>query len=356
MKRAERALRRHIDLAARLRRARDSFPAALQITIAAVAAYLIARFGLGHPFPVVALIVTITGLGFARDARPRRVLETVVGMLTGISFAEVMLLLVGTGVWQVAAVLVLTLSIARFFSPNAAFASAAGVQSMLVMLLPPPTGGVFTRTLDGVIGAVIAVLATALIPRDPRAATRRSRRALLSVIDESLEGLADALAQADEPAADLALSRLRRTQQLIDEWQASHDSAVAIARISPFLRRHLPELAEEARLLTGLDLTTRHLRVIARRIDFLVRDGLARPLLAGLIGDLAASIRLLPESDAHARERLMTIAPRLDPQQFLPEASVTESVVVMLARPLVVDLLVVTGMPAAEARELLPDV
>lgn len=356
MSRAERSLRRNIDFSARLRRLRDSVPAAVQITIAATAAYLIARFGLGHPFPMVALIVAITGLGFARDARPRRVMETVVGMLIGISFSEVMLLLVGSGVWQVALVLLLTLLIARFLSPTVAFASAAGVQSILVMLLPPPEGGVFTRTLDGVVGAAVALLATALIPRDPRRATRRSRRALLSVIDESLEGLVDALSHADEPAADLALTRLRRTQQLLDDWQASHDSAVAIARISPFLRRHLPELDVDARLITGVDLAVRHLRVIVRRVDFLVRDGLTRPLLAALVADIAASIRVLPESDVDARRLLSEIAPRLDPQGFLPEASVTESVVVMLIRPLIIDLLVATGMPADDARQLLPDV
>lgn len=356
VKRAERALRRRMDLSARFRRSRHSIPAAVQITIAAMIAYLIARFGLGHPFPLVALIVTIIGLGFARDARPRRVLDTVVGMLIGISFAELMLLLVGSGVWQLAVVLTLTLLIARFVSSNAAFASAAGVQSILVMLLPPPEGGVFTRTLDGLVGAAVALAATALIPRDPRAVTRRSRTALLSVIDESMRGLVDALETADEPAADLALTRLRRTQQLLDEWQAAHDSAVAIARISPFLRRHLPELASESTLLTAMDLTVRHLRVIARRVDSLVRDGLSRPLLARLIDDVAASIRALPVSRDTASESLRQIAPRLDPQGFLPEASVTESVIVLLIRPLVVDLLVASGMPADEASDLLPDV
>ena len=356
MSRAERALRRHIGFTARVRRTRDSIPAAIQITLAATLAYAIARFGLGHPFPLVALIVTITGLGFARDARPRRVLETVIGMLIGISFAEVMLAAVGPGVWQVSVVLALTLLIARFVSSHAAFAGAAGVQSVLVMLLPAPEGGVFTRSADGVVGAVVALIATALIPRDLRAVTRRNRQVLFSVIDESMAGLHDALTSADEPAADLALSRLRRTQQLLDEWQESLDSAVAIARISPFLRRHLPRLRAEARLITGVDLTVRHLRLIARRVDFLVRDGLARPLLGELVGEVAAGIRVLPEADGRARDLLLEIAPRLDPKRFLPESSVTEGVVVLMMRPLLVDLLVASGVSAAEARQLLPDV
>jgi len=38
------------------------------------------------------------------------------------------------------------------------------------------------------------------------------------------------------------LQRLRSTQPIIDQWRASLDSAVSISRISPFLRRHGPEL------------------------------------------------------------------------------------------------------------------
>ena len=87
-----------------------------------------------------------------------------------------------------------------------------------------------------------------------------------------------------------------------------------------------------------------------------MRDGLARPLLGELVGEVAAGIRVLPEADGRARDLLLEIAPRLDPKRFLPESSVTEGVVVLMMRPLLVDLLVASGVSAAEARQLLPDV
>jgi uncharacterized membrane protein YgaE (UPF0421/DUF939 family) len=356
LRRLERSVRRRVDLRQRASRLAASVPAVVQITVAATAAYAFARFVLGHEVPVVAVTMTITSLGFARDARPRRVLETVIGMLVGITLSEVILLVLGVGIAQLAFVLVVTMLIARFFSPTASFAVAAATQSMLVVLLPAPDGGVFVRTIDGVVGAVLALLVTALIPRDPRRAARRDARNLFSSLDESLTTVVEALERADEPAADLALTRLRRTQHLVDDWNESLDSALSIARISPFLRRHLPDLRRQQRLLTGLDLASRHLRVITRRIDMLVRDGRARPGLAVVVADIAAGIRLLESDDAAARTTLGRVAAHLDPAEVTPGAEVTESMLVLLLRPLVVDLLVASGLPLDAARGLLPDV
>lgn len=356
MRRLERSLRRRIGLNQRLRRATESVPAALQITLAAVMSYLIAHFALGHAFPVIAVTVTISALGFARDARPVRVLESVFGILLGISLSEVLLTVVGTGALQLGLVLAVVLVTSRFISASTAFAVAAGVQSMLVLLLPAPTGGVFVRSIDGFVGAVVALLATAFIPRDPRRACRRDSRNFFSVVGESLDGVVQALEHGDEPAADLALTRLRRTQAILDDWSTSLDTAIAVARISPFLRRHLPELRAELRLLAGLDLAARHLRIIARRVDFLVRDKRRHPELAALVAELSAGIRLLSSNRSFARTRLAELAEKLTPAAVLPRPDLSESVLVMLIRPLVVDLLGAGGVATEEARGHLPPV
>lgn len=348
----ERGIRRRLDARVALRRMVASVPAAVQIVVAVVAAYSFARFVVGHEMPLVAVAVTISTLGFARDARPRRVLETVIGILIGIALAEVLLLLVGTGVWQVGVVLLATLLVARLVSPSNAFAIAAGVQSMLVLLVPAPEGGVFVRSIDGLIGGVFALLVTALIPRDPRKIARDDTRTLVLIISEAVDTVVTALQRADESAAHLALERLRRTQAVIDDATESLDTARAVARISPFLRKHVPALNRQAALNTGLDLASRHLRLITRRIEFLVSDGTARPELAGLLDRVGAAIAKLPDS----RAELATLARELDPEVVLPDAEVTDAILVHLLRPLVVDLLVATGMPIDEARALLPEV
>ena len=65
------------------RRVWESLPAIVQIVSAVVAAYSIAHFGIGHAYPVLAVTVTINSLGLTRDARPRRVAETLAGILIG---------------------------------------------------------------------------------------------------------------------------------------------------------------------------------------------------------------------------------------------------------------------------------
>ena len=144
-----------------------------------------------------------------------------------------------------------------------------------------PDGGPFERSLDGLVGGVVALLVTALVPRDPRRAALRDGRTLFSVFDESLGSIVDCLTDAEPAAGELALGRLRRTQPLIDAWTTTLDTAVSVARISPWVRRYLPELRRHERVLRAADLTSRHLRHVARRCEFLVRDGEPRPALAG---------------------------------------------------------------------------
>lgn len=362
LRRLERQVRLRLDVRVAGRRVWESLPAILQIVVAVTASYSIARWGIGHSYPILAITVTINALGFARDARPQRVAETVAGILVGVALSDGFSLVIGKGLWQLVVVLLVVFVVGRAVSPNPAFAVAAAVPSALVLILPVPDGGVFGRTLDALIGGVIALVATALIPRDPARAAARDRRRLFAAIDEGISTVVDALAAADTATGELALERLRRTQPMVDAWRATLDSAVAIARISPFLRGRLPLLHRDERVLTAADLATRHLRTIARRVEFLVRDGVARPALADLVRQIGASIRLLGDEldDAQvagaSRSLLSDLARRLDPATVVPDAQLTDAALLLLMRPLAVDVLVGTGVPIDEARALLPPV
>ena len=329
----------------------------LQIVVAATAAYLIALEVIGHQLPLVAVTVTIVALGLARDATPRRVVEMVIGINIGIAVAALLVQAIGQGVWQIAVILAVTLVVARVLSPSAPFAIAAGVQSMLVAVLPAPESGVFARSLDGLIGGAMALLVTALIPRFDLVRQRREVATLFSLLDQSLTGVHEALRSGDGAAAELALARSRRTQPLIDEWSRSLDSARGIAAVSPWLRSRRSRLAEEVRLLAVADLTTRHVRAIARRVDVVVRDGRPRPVLAELVDSAAEAVRLLGRSrdDEAARYAARAVAAGLA-ARCTPAAveGVGEQVVLVLLRPLAFDILVHLGTPPAGARALLP--
>lgn len=362
---ALRRLERRIALRARTReggrRVVESLPAIVQIVVAVALAYSISHWLLGHPYPVLAITVTITSLGLTRDARPRRVAESLLGIVLGVGIAELLALVFGAGLWQLAVVLLVVLVVGRFSSPNSQFAVASAVPSTIVLLIPAPDGA-FGRTLDAVIAGAVALLVTALVPRDPGRAAARDRRVIFAVLTESSESVARALRDGDEAAGELALSRLRRAQPLVEAWRQSLDTAIAVARISPFLRGRLPELRRNARVVETVDLATRHLRSIARRCQYLVRDGVPRPGLEDALASVAVGIRLLgeelddPLTAGAARSVLVGLARRLDPTLLLPDAGLADSAALLLLRPLVVDLLEGTGMPGAEARALLPPV
>ena len=359
-RRFERRLKLRLDIKVITRRATSSIPAALQIVLGVVLSYSFAHFVLGHATPFIAVTVVISTLGFARDARPRKVVESTLGILIGIVLSEALRLVVGAGIWQLSLVLLVTIFVARALSPNPTFALAAATQSALVIILPSSVGGPFTRSLDGLVAGIVALLLTALIPRDTRRIATRDGRALASVLSQSMTSLLEGLIESNLPAANLAFERLRKTQVLVDNWTTSLDSALAVARISPFLRRQLPDLRRQQALLEGFDLAARHLRVIARRIYFLLREGGGRAELVELFSEIAAIIDLMgvaiedADKFGEARTALVALGPRLDPGTFVPNAPVTESVFVLLCRPLVVDLLIACGYEIDDARALLP--
>jgi uncharacterized membrane protein YgaE (UPF0421/DUF939 family) len=347
-------------LSAGSRRLRDSLPAILQITVTAVAAYAFALYVLGHDEPLIAAIVAITALGFVRDARPVRVLETVIAMTLGIALVEVLLLGFGSGLLQYGIALALTLAVARLVSSNAAFAIAAAVQCSLVMLVPAPDGGPFVRTLDAVVGGAFALAATAIIPRDPRRAAMREGRRLIEEHIAVLGELAEALRSGRTDAAGRALSRARATQPLVEAWTSSVDSGLAIARVSPIVRRSRFDLERQRVMLAGLDLATRNLRIIARRIEWVLRDGRPRPAVADVLARVAVALELLADSlrdvsvQPVARQAFVEIVRHLDPVSILPEGPVGDRNTITALRPYLVDLLTATGLELDAARALLP--
>ena len=255
--------RKRIDPRRGFRRVQGSSIAILQIVVATTGAYAFSHYVLGHQAPLLAATVCVSSLGLVRDARPRRVLETVLGMLVGILVAELLLVAAGPGWWQIALALGLTLIVARFLSAQASFAIAAAIQALIVMVIP--ANAPFLRLVDGIVGGIAALLVTALIPRTLQGEEVRTGAAVYRAMDSAMNTLAQAVRRGDRMRAERGLEKARALQPLVDGWSTSLDSGIAIARISPFLHRHRSELQRHERIRQYTDLATRNLRVIGRR-------------------------------------------------------------------------------------------
>jgi uncharacterized membrane protein YgaE (UPF0421/DUF939 family) len=338
-----------------------SAPALVQLVAAVTIAYALTHFLLGHEYPIAAVTVTLSSLGLVLDARPRRVLETAVAMTIGIALSEVILLAFGQGLWQFSLTVLAALAVTRVLSPVPGLPILAAVQASLVSLMPIPPGGPFTRTADAVVGGLVALACTALIPRDPRRAARREALKFFAVFQQIVSSLVTVLRLGDRATAEMVLGRARGTQELTEQWRASLDSAAAIARISPFLRRHRAEIADLQRMQLHLDHAARNLRVVSRRLSTMADDR-ARPALAEVFADLQSAVSMLaqsidrPELRPAVRQTLVLVAIRLDPRVLTPGEPLAEAAFVTSVRPLVLDLLAAAGMPLDEARRTLPDI
>lgn len=351
-------------------RSKNSLLPAVQMTVCAVGAYAFAEYVLGHSGPLFAATSSLIALGFSREPRLRRVVEVGLGCTIGIAVGDLLLHWLGSGIWQAAVVLLFSILLARFLDSGSIFTTQLALQSLLVVLLPAPDGGPFTRSLDAVVGGLFALLVTILIPRDPRREPRKDVRNLLHELAEVLRECAESLVKSDSTLAWHALVRGRSCQPLVDGMRQSLRSSGEVATLSPAYRRHRDELDRLERSLEFIDLALRNSRVFARRLTSAINhaaltdeaiDSIAEVLqeTAAAIDELSLGLAETHDGArrAHlraARRNLSEAAMRVHPKMLNVERLEGETVV-MLLRPLMVDLLEATGMNPAEARDMLPD-
>ena len=352
-----------------LRRSFNSLLPALLITVCAVGAYFFSERVLGHHGPLFAATSAIIALGFSRDPRLRRVLEVGLGCTIGIVLGDALLHWLGSGIWQAALVVFLSVMLARFLDSGAIFTTQLALQSLLVVLLPVPVGGPFTRSIDAVVGGCFALAATLLVPRDPRREPKDDLKIMLGELATVLRECASALSYNDATTAWHALVRARNLQPRIDSMRQGLRSSVEIARLSPLYRRHFDEVDGLARLMERVDYAMRSSRILARRLTSVINNAALSDAgtlhLAEVMSEAAAAVDELASALAHdpsgagkaslshARDSLADIATRLHPAN-LEITRMEGEALVLLFRTLMVDILETAKMDPAEARDLLP--
>lgn len=350
-----------------LARVRGGFLQSVQITLAAVIAYVIAERLLGHHGPIFAATAAIVSLGYGNGAAHlRRILEVSIGCTLGIVIGDVLMYFLGRGVWQASLVLLLSVLLARYLDNGTIFTTQMGLQSVLVVLLPPAMDGPFARSLDAVIGGLCALAIMAVFPTDPGREPRQEMRKLTKQFSAAMRESAQAIGDYDAAAAWAALERARRIQPQLNAVEGSLRIGRDRARIKLSRRGHRAQIEGYQHTLQGLDNAVRNTRVLARRIANVVQTVQLRPeavqSLHEVLTELAQAVNLIgmsltadtAESRAGFRQRAQDLLTRaaegLDPQTMGVRTYQGEALV-MLIRPLTVDLLVATGMSEEEAAD-----
>ncbi|UZN02802.1 FUSC family protein [Cellulomonas sp. S1-8] len=344
-------------------RVRASWGLILQASAAAGIAYGISLHVFGHEMPFFAPVAAWVALGFGRDRSVRRVAELAGGVAIGVAAGDLVVHVIGSGLWQLALVLAVSALIGRFLDRGALLTTQAGVQAIVIVGLPQIGGGPVGRWVDAVVGGLVALAFALLTPTDPRRHPRTLARAAVEELAGVLDALARGLRTRSVEDVEAALLTGRASQPALDEWRESARSAAELVRLAPAHRRHRGELDRLVVESVLLDRAMRNARVLARRSVAAVDEGHVAPglpRLADVVGEVGRgtddlALALGSGRDPHpARVRLLEVAATLDPHTLAPADWQTQSLALLL-RSLVVDLLEAAGCDPGAARTALPE-
>ena len=333
----------------------------VQAGLGAAVAWWLARDVLGHPLPFFAPVTAIVCLGMTYASRLRRIVELTIGVAIGIFTGDVFVQFFGSGPWQIFAVCVVAMSVAVLLGGGQLLLMQAGIQGAILTTLVAGDGEALSRWLDAVVGGAVALVIAMVAP--VRSTTERPRQRATRIVGHLAEVLtetAQALRSRDLERARTSLARARALSKELDELRESTSEAYAAAQLAPLLSGVHKEDVAEIRALPGpLDMAIRNVRVLARRAELAVEeDELVPDTYTDMVADLAQVTAAIQEQlEQHgplsaAREDLVVLARRSTWSH--PRAGLSAEVMRAQVRSTVVDLLVLSGVPLAEARRRVP--
>jgi uncharacterized membrane protein YgaE (UPF0421/DUF939 family) len=326
----------------------------VQCGFGAAVAWWVAREVFGHAMPFFAPVTAIITLGMSYGQRVRRAVEVMIGVALGVLTGDVFSHIFGTGVLQLLFVVMVAMTIASLVGAGLVLTIQAGVQAAIIVTLVAAPGQAFTRWLDAVIGGSVALVVSVLVPatglQRPRQQAARVVEEISAILDETVE----VIRTGDTARAARTLERARASESMLDELEKLTSEGVAVVRLSPFRRRHLPGAQAIADLLEPLDRTIRNLRVLVRRASVGARRREVVPAgYVHLIEDLARSCDDIAR-ELHERHEPVSARPGLQrlgerSAAIDPASGLSGEVMRAQVRSMVVDLLVLTGLPFEEA-------
>ena len=330
----------------------------LQVGVAAGLAWLIATKVFEHEQPFFAPIAVVLVLGLAIERRGRRAYEVALGVALGIAIADLIVLVTGTGTWQIALVVGLAMAAAVLSGGGVLLVNQAAVSAVLVATLAAPdVADTATRFIDAMIGGSIALTANALTPVDPVRLVRRHLEPLLSRLSGTLVDIADALEHSSPEEINAALERARSLDPAVREMMIAVEAGRETISLSPIRRPLRGRVDQLAAAAEPVDLMIRSTRVLARAaVRAIDLDEHIPSAATESIRDLAAAVRSLDQhlggAPRHSATREAALRAAATAMAALDVTSnLAVSVIISQVRAMATDLLIGLGMTREEAVE-----
>ncbi len=283
---------------------RASAARALRLSLAAVAAYVVAHRLSGDAKPVTAaltalLIVQVTFFGTITET-----LRRIVSVLAGVSLAIAASLLVGLTWWSLASIVLVSILVGQVLRLGPHLLEVP-ISAMLILAAGGAGVNALDRVVETVIGAAVGLLVNVVVPQRPRTrsagmAVERFAEAVARLLERVAAALHDGPVSADLAGAwlDDARTLTKRVESIERELDEASESrrlnprAVGMPDTTPDLRTGLQALEHTAIALRAV------FRSLAEAPD--VTGDEARPdstdddlrqAIAVLIADIANAVR-----------------------------------------------------------------
>jgi uncharacterized membrane protein YgaE (UPF0421/DUF939 family) len=339
------------------RRVRGSARTLAQTAVAAVVAWYVAVSLLPDPRPAFASIAAIVALGAAHGRRLGAALQLTAGVVLGITIADLIVQVIGTGPPQMGVMVLLAMSAALALGGGELLVSEAAVSALLLASIEPSNSGYspdrFLEALTG--GAVAMAVGSLFFPPDPTLIVGRAAQAVFRDLGETLEAVATALAEADPERAEVALRRARGIDGDMGALEEALSTGREMLRFAPPRRGARGLLERYSRTLPHLDFAVRNTRVLTRHALRYTRARLVAPdRLVDAVHELAQAVWSLaaahddPERAAEARDVARAAASHAR-EAFEQEPDLALTEIISQVRSAAVDVMraaeVIAGVP-----------
>lgn len=349
-------------LAARAFRTRTSLISIIQASCSAGIAYFIATKVFGHEVPFFAPMAAVIILGLSSGGRIRRAVELSIGCSLGVGVGDLVILGIGTGDWQIALAVGVSLLIASFLSDSPLLVNQVATGSILIAtIMPPGSASGPERMVDAVTGCVVGIIVMAIVPTSPLAGGRREVAKVLRIASSVLFDVASALQTGDAKRIEEALQQVRGSQAAINNMLLAKKAADESSKVSPFLWSYRRRVRSFALILSPVDNAVRNTRVLARRAMVLSQDGdkvsegqieIIRELAAVMMRLHDVYLKKAELSEAQEIPSIVKTLRTLGARGSLDVADggVLSAIVILAqSRSIIVDLLQVCGMSRESA-------
>lgn len=266
----------------------------VQTAAAAVAAWYLAKLLVSEEQPVFASIAAVIALGATHGRRDERALELIGGVVLGISVADLLVRVIGTGPLAVGLLVVLAMSAAVLLGGGPLLVTEAAVSAILLASLEPASTELLSadRLIEALVGGGVAFAVSSLaFPLDPHLHVGRAAQSVFSELGRGLEELATALDTGDRERAAAALVAARGLDGPVRELEEALETGRETARSAPVRRPARTELSRYARGVRQVDFAVRNTRVLARHVLRFLRTGERAPReLSEAVRELALAV------------------------------------------------------------------